>query len=227
MPAVIDPTVCNRNFDMCFPARVCPERAFSQLANGEVLIDSSLCGACPGPCMNFCDGYAIRYDPDPTTFAILARKTRGEISADEALAERAAALAQAAEDAHQTAESLIPNVGMDTFVAQVLQDELPVVVDFWAPWCGPCKHMAPVFEDLARAYAGRAKFVKVNTEEEGQLAAHFQITSIPTLMVFFNGQIVDGSVGALPRPQIQAMVDNVLRAVSTLAPQGADDTAGS
>jgi thioredoxin len=227
MPAVIDPTVCNRNFDACFPARVCPEQAISQQASGEVVIDSSLCGTCPGPCMNFCDGYAIRYDPDPTTFAILARKTCGEISADEALAEREAVRAHAEEEAHQAAETLIPNVGMDTFVAEVLQDELPVVVDFWAPWCGPCKQMAPVFEELAREYAGRAKFVKVNTEEEGQLAAHFQITSIPTLMVFFNGQIVDGSVGALPRPQIKTMVENVLRAISTLALQNVGDAAGS
>ena len=216
MPAVIDPTVCNRNFEACFSARVCPEQAFSQLTTGDVVIDSALCAECPGPCVNFCDGYAIRFDPDPTTFVILARKTRGEISADEALAERDAVREQAQLDAEQAASTLIPGVGLDTFVDEVLQAELPVVVDFWAPWCGPCKKMAPVFEELAGLYVGRAKFVKVNTEDEGQLAAHFQISSIPTLMVFYNGQVVDGSVGALPRAQIQAMVDNVLRAVAAL-----------
>jgi thioredoxin 2 len=219
MPAVIDPSVCNRNYAACFPARICPEHAFDQLATGEVVIDATLCASCPGPCVNFCDGYAIRYDPNPESFPILARSTLGEISADEALAEREQLKAASEEAARTTAEGNVTDVSMDTFVEVVMQAELPVVVDFWAPWCGPCKQMAPIFEALAGEYIDRVRFVKVNTEEEQQLAAHFRITSIPTLMVFFHGQVVDGAVGALPRAQIKSMVDNVLRAVSTLSPQ--------
>ena len=215
MPAIIDAAVCNRNFASCFPARMCPESAFSQLPSGEVLIDSFLCGTCPGPCVNFCDGYAIRYDPEPLSFEILARKTRNEISEDEAVSEREALKQRALEEERNAHAGLVVDVGMETFVSEVLESDIPVVVDFWAPWCGPCKQMAPVFESLAESFTGRIKFVKVNTEDEGQLAAHFRITSIPTLMVFHGGQVIDGAIGALPGPQIQAMLDRVLRAVST------------
>src|SRR5690606_39113773 len=101
MPAVVDPTVCNRNYDQCFPARICPHNAFSLVDSGDVVIDSSLCNECPGPCTNFCDGYAIRYDPDPVTFEVLRRQVVGEISETEPVPERAEVKAQ--QEADETA----------------------------------------------------------------------------------------------------------------------------
>ncbi|MEH0689439.1 thioredoxin TrxC [Vibrio cholerae] len=83
----------------------------------------------------------------------------------------------------------------------LLQSSQPVVVDFWAPWCNPCVGFAPVFEDEAAARQGEVRFVKINTEVEQALAAQFQIRSIPTVMVFKNGQRVDVINGALPRSQ--------------------------
>ena len=83
----------------------------------------------------------------------------------------------------------------------------PVLVDFWAPWCGPCKSLGPVLEKLEEAYAGRFKLVKINSDEEQQLAAAFGIRSIPTCVLMVNGQPVDGFMGALPEGQVREFLD--------------------
>jgi thioredoxin 2 len=80
-----------------------------------------------------------------------------------------------------------------------LQDDLPVVIDFWAPWCGPCVSFAPIFEDVAQERAGKIRFIKVNTEAEPELSARFRIRSIPTIMVFNEGKMVDSLGGAMPK----------------------------
>jgi thioredoxin 1 len=96
------------------------------------------------------------------------------------------------------------------FDADVLKSDIPVLVDFWAPWCGPCRQIAPSIEALAVEYAGKLKFGKLNIDEHEQTAAKFGIRSIPTLLIFKNGEIANQLVGALPKSKIAEQIDKTL-----------------
>jgi thioredoxin 1 len=101
-------------------------------------------------------------------------------------------------------------VSTTDFEEQVLKSDVPVLVDFWAEWCGPCKAIGPSIEALASEYDGRAKIVKVDVDREGDLASRYGVMSIPALLVFKNGQVVDQMVGAAPKQQIAALIDRAL-----------------
>jgi thioredoxin 1 len=99
------------------------------------------------------------------------------------------------------------NVGESEFEAEVLKSDVPVLVDFWAPWCGPCLAIGPSVEEVANEYAGKAKVVKVNVDESPNISSEYGIMSIPALLVFKGGAVVDQSVGAIPKPMIAALLD--------------------
>ncbi len=96
------------------------------------------------------------------------------------------------------------------FQQEVLNSELPVVVDFYADWCGPCKMIGPVVEQLAEAYAGKIKVGKVNVDENMELASKYRIMSIPAIMFFKNGEVQDQIIGAVPKAQIEAKFQALL-----------------
>ena len=97
------------------------------------------------------------------------------------------------------------NINKNNFHEEVLKSEKPVLIDFWAPWCGPCRMVVPIIDEIAAEYPAY-KVVKVNVDEEAELANQFRVASIPTLVVMKNGQEVDRSVGARPKNQILAML---------------------
>ena len=97
-----------------------------------------------------------------------------------------------------------------TFETDVLDNDAPVLVDFWAPWCGPCRMVAPIVEELAEEYDGRVKFVKLNTDENPQVAGKYGIRSIPTLLVFKGGEPVSQIVGFRPKSDLAKRLDEAL-----------------
>jgi thioredoxin 1 len=99
-----------------------------------------------------------------------------------------------------------------TFEAQVVKSTTPVVVDFWAVWCGPCRMIAPVVEELAIEYDGRVTFAKLNVDDNPQVSMKYGIRSIPTLLVFKNGKPIDQIVGAVPKREVQRRVEAALAA---------------
>ncbi len=101
-------------------------------------------------------------------------------------------------------------VTTSTFEAEVVKSAIPVVADFWAEWCGPCRMIAPVLKELAKDYKDKLKVAKINVDEEPDLASRYSIQSIPTLLFFKGGQVVKQQIGAVPRPVLEKIVKELV-----------------
>ena len=94
----------------------------------------------------------------------------------------------------------------DNFKTEVLESDIPVLVDFWAPWCGPCKMLGPVISQIAEEYDGKVKVGKVNVDEEDELAAEYSVQSIPTVLLFKGGEVVEQSLGFKPKAFFEGLI---------------------
>lgn len=106
------------------------------------------------------------------------------------------------------------NVTDPAFEKTVLQSSLPVIVDFWAPWCGPCKMVAPILDKIAKEYAGKLLVAKVNTDLDLEMAIQYGIQGIPTMLFVFGGKIINRQVGALPEPMLREVIEQFLDVVN-------------
>ncbi|MCG8365523.1 MAG: thioredoxin [Pseudanabaenales cyanobacterium] len=106
--------------------------------------------------------------------------------------------------------SSVAQITDNAFKQEVLDSKLPVLVDFWAPWCGPCRMVGPIVDEVAAQYEGQVKVVKLNTDEQPMTASQFGIRSIPTLLVFKGGQKVDTVVGAVPKTTLTSTLEKYL-----------------
>ena len=104
----------------------------------------------------------------------------------------------------------VQQVSDTSFDGDVMKSDKPVLVDFWAPWCGPCRSVAPIVDDLATQYKDKIKVAKLNVDESSQVAMKYQVTSIPTFILFKNGQVADRVLGALPRSEFVKFLDRNL-----------------
>jgi thioredoxin len=220
MPVLVDPKACV-NREHCFAAGACPYDAYLHNPLKKTWeVDATICGDCPGPCLNFCDKDALYWGDDLIDLKLVKAQVEGTMK-PEAVAEARlkhkkevaeAAARAAAEAAAKSAEGVIA-LTRANFEREVLRSQVPVVVDCWADWCGPCKQFSPVFEATAKQYVGVIKFAKLDTEAEPALAQGLGIQALPTVLMFYKGQLVNAAEGALPPSQFRAWLYQTLAAI--------------
>jgi thioredoxin len=217
----------------CFAAAACPYDAYFHNALRKTWeVESTICGDCPGPCLNFCDKDALLWGDDLIDLKLVKAEVDGKMTHAEVLEARAnhkkdlieaAAAAEAAQAAAEAArkkkEGAVMEITIRNFEEEVLRSDIPVAVDCWAAWCGPCKQYSPTFEAVARQYEGIVKFAKLDTEAEPTLSRGLGVQALPTTLLFYKGQLVNAVEGALPAEHLQQWLYQTLAVIRQYATQ--------
>jgi thioredoxin 2 len=216
MPVLVNPKACVDR-DNCFAAGACPYGAFLHNSLKRTWeVDATICGDCPGPCLNFCDKDALLWGDDLVDLSLVKAQLEGRMKPDEVLEARLKhkkEVQAALEAAKKKSNEDVLDLTRANFEQEVLRSDIPVVVDCWADWCAPCKQFSPVFEATAKQYVGVVKFAKLDTDAEPGLARGLGINALPTVLMFFKGQLVNVAEGALPASQFQGWLYQTLAAV--------------
>ena len=220
MPVLVDPKSCVDR-EHCFAAGACPYGAFYHNSLKRTWeVDATICGDCPGPCLNFCDKDALRWGDDLVDLKLVRAELEGTMKPEQVVEARlkhkeelkAAKAAEEAAKRNSNAQGVI-QLTRANFEREVLRADVPVAVDCWADWCGPCKQFSPIFEAVAKQYVGVVKFAKLDTDAEPALSQGLGVQSLPTVLLFYKGQMVNVVEGALPAAQFQSWLYQNLAAV--------------
>jgi thioredoxin len=214
MPVLVNPKACVDR-EHCFAAAACPYDAFYHNSLKRTWeVDATICGDCPGPCLNFCDKDALRWGDDLVDLKLVKAELEGTMTPAQVAEARLKHKKELQEVAarEESAEGVIA-LTRANFEREVLRAQVPVVVDCWADWCGPCKQFSPVFEATAKQYVGVVKFAKLDTDAEPALATGLGVRALPTVLMFYKGQLANAIEGALPAEQFQVWIYQTLTAI--------------
>lgn len=223
MPVLVNYKRCNC-MPTCFAANACPKETLRvDRAQMKVMVDASVCGDCPAPCLNFCDAVALKYAPTLEELDIVQRELDGVLTVEaaqeerKALAEKRKAAEAAAKEQEERAKYAPVKLTVQNFVEEISREDTAILIDFWADWCGPCKQIEPTINDLAVELAGKIRFGKVNVDEEQSIAMQLGIQSIPTMMIFYAGQLVTDPIsGVVPKESLKNGLLRIIEAVEKM-----------
>lgn len=232
MPVQVNEKACIDR-EHCFAAAACPYDAYFHNALRKTWeTDPTICGDCPGPCLNFCDKDALIWGDDLVDLKLVKAEIDGKMTHAEVMEARAkhkqelveaAAAAKAAkaaaEDAKKKKEGAVMEITTSNFEEEVLRSDIPVAIDCWAAWCGPCKQYSPTFEAVAKQYQGIVKFAKLDTDAQPALGRGLGVQALPTTLIFYKGQLVNAVEGALPAEHLQQWLYQTLAVIRQYATQ--------